>query len=166
MFLTIGNALQLTSDYLDRLSKIILGLIMAVMVITILLQVFFRYVLNSALPWPEELTTYLMSWMTFIGAGIALKSWQHIGITLFVNMFSEYLQKIISILVKLAVLYFAIFLTYTGVVLVLKSTNVISEAMRISMVWPRLSLAVGGAIMILHTLSLLSQEINHLFRKD
>ncbi|MDA9735148.1 TRAP transporter small permease subunit, partial [SAR116 cluster bacterium] len=34
------------------------------MVIVILLQVFFRYVLNNALPWPDELARFLMLWMT------------------------------------------------------------------------------------------------------
>jgi len=33
------------------------------MVIVILLQVFFRYVLNNALPWPDELARFLMLWM-------------------------------------------------------------------------------------------------------
>jgi TRAP-type transport system small permease protein len=37
---------------------------MALMVIAILVQVFFRYVLNNALPWPEELARFLMLWAT------------------------------------------------------------------------------------------------------
>lgn len=34
------------------------------MVLVILLQVFFRYVLNNALAWPEEAARFLMMWMT------------------------------------------------------------------------------------------------------
>ncbi len=34
------------------------------MVVCILIQVFFRYVLNNALPWPDEAARFLMLWMT------------------------------------------------------------------------------------------------------
>jgi TRAP-type C4-dicarboxylate transport system permease small subunit len=162
----IGNVLLILSDSIDRASRIIMIFIMSVMVVTILGQVFFRYILNSALPWPEELTIFLMSWMTFIGSGIALKAWQHIGITLFANMLPQNFQVILSILVKVAVLFFAVFLTYTGIILVQKSTNIVSEAMRISMIWPRLSLPVGGVIMVIHTVNLLYQELYSIFRKN
>jgi TRAP-type transport system small permease protein len=78
-----GSFLHYTSDYVDKLSRAALLISIAVMVSTILMQIFFRYVLNAAMPWPEELTIFLLSWMSFVGSGIALKSWQHIGITLF-----------------------------------------------------------------------------------
>ena len=138
--------------------------IMAVMVSTILMQVFFRYVLNAAMPWPEELTIFLLSWMTFIGSAIALKNWQHIGITLFANMLPKTLQQWLSILVKLTVLFFAVFLIYTGVIFVQRSAAMVSDALRVSMVWPRLSMPVGGAIMALHTVNILYKEISQLFQ--
>ena len=43
-----------------QLAWIAIGL----MVIIILIQVFFRYGLNSALPWPDEAARFLMLWMT------------------------------------------------------------------------------------------------------
>ncbi len=43
------------------------------MVICILIQVFFRYVLNSALPWPEEAARFFMLWMTGLVAPSAFR---------------------------------------------------------------------------------------------
>ena len=43
-----------------QLATVAIGL----MVIIILIQVFFRYGLNSALPWPDEAARFLMLWMT------------------------------------------------------------------------------------------------------
>lgn len=37
---------------------------LSVMVAVIILQVFFRYALNSSLPWPDEAARFLMLWMT------------------------------------------------------------------------------------------------------
>jgi tripartite ATP-independent transporter DctM subunit len=41
------------------------------MVATMLLQVFFRYVLNASLSWSEELARLLFVWLTFLGFGLA-----------------------------------------------------------------------------------------------
>jgi TRAP-type transport system small permease protein len=160
----LGSFLHYLSEYVDKASRAALLLIMAVMISVILVQVFFRYVLNAAMPWPEELTIFLLSWMTFIGSGIALKNWQHIGITLFANMLPRTYRQYLSILVKITVLFCAVFLTYTGVILVQKSTHMVSDALRISMVWPRLSLPVGGGIMVIHSINMLFKEISLLFQ--
>ncbi|SLN61037.1 Tripartite ATP-independent periplasmic transporters, DctQ component [Roseivivax jejudonensis] len=46
---------------------------LAIMVIVILAQVFFRYVLNNALPWPDEAARFLMLWMTGLAAPTAFR---------------------------------------------------------------------------------------------
>ncbi|WP_420861190.1 TRAP transporter small permease [Algirhabdus cladophorae] len=46
---------------------------LALMVIVILVQVFFRYVLNNALPWPDEAARFLMLWMMGLIAPLALR---------------------------------------------------------------------------------------------
>ncbi len=45
------------------IGRSIAWVLMVLMVVVILVQVFFRYVLNSALPWPEEAALSLMIWM-------------------------------------------------------------------------------------------------------
>ncbi|WP_144430508.1 TRAP transporter small permease, partial [Jannaschia donghaensis] len=39
---------------------------MAIMVIFILIQVFWRYVLSNPLPWPEEAARFLMLWLMVV----------------------------------------------------------------------------------------------------
>lgn len=46
---------------------------LALMVIVILIQIFFRYVLNAALPWPDEAARFLMLWMTGLMAPLGLR---------------------------------------------------------------------------------------------
>ena len=45
----------------------------AAMVVAILVQVFFRYVLNNALPWPDEAARFCMLWMTGLMAPTAFR---------------------------------------------------------------------------------------------
>lgn len=46
---------------------------LALMVFVILAQVVFRYVLNNALPWPDEAARFLMLWMTALMAPSAMR---------------------------------------------------------------------------------------------
>lgn len=43
------------------------------MVVAILIQVFFRYILNNALPWPDEAARFCMLWMTGLMAPTAFR---------------------------------------------------------------------------------------------
>ena len=50
---------------LNALGPAVAIVAIALMVLAILIQVFFRYALNNALPWPDEAARFLMLWMTF-----------------------------------------------------------------------------------------------------
>lgn len=55
---------QMFNDIVLRIGRSIAIFAIGLMVCAILLQVFCRYVLGNALPWPEELAIFLMLWMT------------------------------------------------------------------------------------------------------
>lgn len=46
----------------------------------VFLQFFTRYVLNDSMAWTEEIARYLLIWITFIGAAIAVRRGTHIGV--------------------------------------------------------------------------------------
>ena len=56
-----------------RIGRNIAWFALALMVVVILLQVVFRYVFNSALPWPDEVARFLMLWMTGLIAPSAMR---------------------------------------------------------------------------------------------
>ncbi|MBT0957279.1 TRAP transporter small permease subunit [Alphaproteobacteria bacterium KMM 3653] len=49
-------------------------LALALMVLVVLAQVFFRYVVGNALPWPDELARFMMLWMTGLIAPSAYRT--------------------------------------------------------------------------------------------
>ena len=56
-----------------RLGRYLAWMALAIMVVVIFLQVVFRYGLNNALPWPDELARFLMLWMTGLVAPSAYR---------------------------------------------------------------------------------------------
>lgn len=65
--------LQAFNTALGRLGYGFTAVAMALMVVVIILQVFFRYVLNNALPWPDEAARFFMLWMTGLIAPVAYR---------------------------------------------------------------------------------------------
>lgn len=55
----------------------------AAMVLAILIQVVFRYVLNNALPWPDEAARFCMLWMTGLMAPTAFRRGGFVAIDMF-----------------------------------------------------------------------------------
>jgi len=58
----------------------------AVMVLAILIQVFFRYVIGNALPWPDELARFCMLWMTGLMAPVAYREGGFVAIDMLPDM--------------------------------------------------------------------------------
>ncbi len=61
------------NTHILRVGRQIAWMALALMVLVILAQVFFRYVLNNALAWPDEAARFLMLWMTALIAPSAMR---------------------------------------------------------------------------------------------
>lgn len=68
LLLSVLAPLEWLNRRLMPAGSVLAAILLALMVIIILAQVFFRYVLNAALPWPEEAARFLMLWMTGLAA--------------------------------------------------------------------------------------------------
>lgn len=69
-------------------------------------------------------------------------------------------------MVKLVMMFFAIFLFKAGLQFATFGWPMISDSLRISMFWPRLSMPVGGMIMIIHLTYQIIADIEIIFKKD
>lgn len=67
---------------LDRLVEGTAVLTLLACCLLAVMQVFFRYVLNNSLPWPEEVARMGFVWVVFLGMGIAIHRDAHLRIDL------------------------------------------------------------------------------------
>jgi TRAP-type C4-dicarboxylate transport system permease small subunit len=62
------------------LLKVAIALCLAAMVVLVFSNVVLRYVFNSGIATSEELSRWLLVWLTFLGAIIALREHAHLGV--------------------------------------------------------------------------------------
>ena len=60
--------------------------LLAAIIVDVLLQVLFRYVLSNPLSWSSEVATYMFAWLTLIGIAIAQRDHAHIEVRLFAHL--------------------------------------------------------------------------------
>ena len=108
--LYIFNFLEKINTFFLRIGRQFAWIAIFLMVVVIMIQVFFRYVLNNALPWPDEVARFLMLWMT----GLIAPSAYRWGGFVSIDMLERFLPKIISTLLTLFLLIISLFSALCG----------------------------------------------------
>lgn len=95
-------------DRIDCAIRVLTGILMAVMTALVLIEVFWRYVLNSPLGAPLELSIMCMVWIAMLGTATAVRTRSHIAVTMLVDAMPPGLRRatqFFSYAVMLAVFY-------------------------------------------------------------
>ncbi len=175
--LFIFKYLEIINTFNLRIGRQLAWIAILLMVIVIIIQVFFRYVLNNALPWPDEVARFLMLWMTGLIAPTAYR-W---GGFVSIDMLERFLPKILSNLLIFTILLISLIVLLIGFEMGLKHINAgwifssssikipfsliggKTEAMKLA--WMYMSLPVGIFLLILVNFELLLRNILSLTSK-
>ena len=113
-YLSFLNLIDAIVQPLIKLCKI--AVISCVLSIALIVStsIFFRYVLNNSITWSEEVAKYLMVWMVFVGAPVAMVQSRHIAIEMFPNLFRPRIRALIFLIVNLLIVLTMAFWTYRG----------------------------------------------------
>jgi TRAP-type C4-dicarboxylate transport system permease small subunit len=78
-----------TRRILDGVLYVLSGLALAVVVVAVALEVFFRFIVRSSLPWSGELGTMGLVWMSFLAGSYAISQKANIRIEILVRALPE-----------------------------------------------------------------------------
>mgnify|MGYP001202997709 FL=1 len=169
--LSIFKILENINTFILRIGRQLAWIAILLMVIVIILQVFFRYVLNNALPWPDEVARFLMLWMT----GFIAPSAYRWGGFVSIDMLERFLPKILSNILVFLILIISLTVLLIGFEMGLKHINAgwifssssikiplsliggQTEAMKLA--WMYMSLPVGIFLLILVNIELVLRTI-------
>ena len=127
------------------------------MIILTFIQVIFRYVLNSALPWAGEITIFFI-WVIFLGASITLHKGLHIGVDIITNQLREKI-KIIYIFTNILIIIFCILIFFGSIPLVIDNITQRSPALEIRLTYVYLSIPFSMIAMSWISLKKILREV-------
>jgi TRAP-type C4-dicarboxylate transport system permease small subunit len=162
------SALRAFGRGLNRVNAVLLalcrfatiGLMIAIAVI-IIAGFFYRYVLNDALSWSEEVSKFLMVWLTFTGAPLALRHGGHVAIELLPNALPPRLRQLVLLVTFLIILALMAVFVHQGWVFAWNARMQIAATLGggFSMIWVFLAIPVGGLLMGLIALELVLRAV-------
>ena len=178
LLLLFFNFLQNINTFILRIGRQFAWIAILLMVIVIIIQVFFRYVLNNALPWPDEVARFLMLWMT----GLIAPSAYRWGGFVSIDMLQRFLPKTLSNILVFLILIISLTVLLIGFEMGLRHINAgwifssssikipysllggKTEAMKLA--WMYMSLPVGIFLLILVNIELILKTILSTFNSQ
>ena len=156
------NRLAKINLLLARAGRSVAWILVAAMVLTILLQVFCRYVLNNALPWPEEVARALMIWMLALVAGEAYRQGSFVAI----DLLHDVLPYRLSSLLKFILLVIATLVLYQlftmGIEFFQRGFRTRAASFHLSRAWIYLPMPVCFGSMLLVNIELVLSSLKML----
>jgi len=138
---------------IEKVVVYIAYLLVALMVINTSTGVFFRYILNNALSWTDELGRYMMIWVGFFGCYLAARDNSHVGVEMFVGLFKPGAQRVFHVVARVVVIVFLfIILSESGKQLGLLGIQT-SPALEIPMAIPYSAVSVGVFLMLIENIA-------------
>ena len=170
--LAVMTPLRLVNETLLTIGRAIGIVAVAAMVVAILIQVFYRYALNNALPWPDEAARFCMLWMTGLMAPTAFRRGGFVAIDTVVQFLPRTLGALLSLIllfVSLGVMLVAVQIGWSEVTgfagrfatasLYIPTDFSFENWMRVPRSWMMASLLVGLVLLISVNVELILRTI-------
>jgi len=152
-----GVTMQAVQDVLNRVLYVLMGIALTVIVACVAVEVFFRFALNSSLPWSGELATMGLVWMSLLGGSYAISKQANIRIEILVSFFPARLRQRLEVLTNLVLLALFASLFVVGLRYTLVIAPARTSALVVSQAFFYAAVPVSAAFMFLSTLIALRQ---------
>jgi TRAP-type C4-dicarboxylate transport system permease small subunit len=154
------SAFMKFADLLLVLAKLLTILIVAGMVFSVLVGVFFRFVIPMPMAWPPEAARFLMVAVTMIGASVAVRQLDHVGITLLVDRLPRRLALAVYVVGSVLVMGFLfVFIWYSARLTLEMGPRQISSSLGLNMVVAYAAMPIGGFLMLVQQIAALVEAV-------
>jgi TRAP-type C4-dicarboxylate transport system permease small subunit len=142
------------------------ALVFVVMFVAVVIQVFFRYVLNTPLPWAFELSMYALVWVTFLTAPYATRYREHIRLDLFYEKFPRKVQIVLDLIFDVFIIVMAALTLPVSIEYTSWNSRVTSACLGIPWSWLLVIFPVFLCLTIIHKCAWIYRLVRELFGKE
>ena len=146
-----AGALTRASSELARATTVVAAALTGALVAIMFVGVIYRYVLNDALPWTEEVAGFAMGWLVFIGAAVMYRTDGHPSSTLLTSRLHGVSREWVEAIAQATVGIYLLVLIGAGLRL-LAHSQPHSPVLDISYKLAYLAIPLSGAVMLVHWL--------------
>jgi TRAP-type C4-dicarboxylate transport system permease small subunit len=163
--MSLKSVLKVLSDWRNKILGSFVIAIVAIMVITVLWQVFTRLVLRTPAVWTEESSTYMLMWCGIVGAAYAYGQKAHIGMEYFAYKLGVRHRRILEIIIAVLVGYFAVQVMFIGGINFVRNAFInhqTSPTMGIATGYLYLCLPISAFFILTYAVEFIFKDISYL----
>lgn len=146
----------MTQERVERLvvtaNRAIIFIMMAVMATLVFVNVITRYLFNFSIIWAEEVSQYLMIWIAYLGAGLALREGRHVALEMLHDRLPAPASRRVRMVVGGVVLAFLGMVTVLGFQFAIFVWGQETPVLNISLGIPSLAIPIGALLFAVHLL--------------
>ena len=143
-------------DLIAWAAKAFIGALVGAIVVITLASVWWRYVLNAPLAWPEQVSRILFVWVTFVGAAVLYRERLHVAIDMFMAPLPRGARRAVGWAIELLILAFNFVLLLYGLKLSVDTLGQTFGALDITPASFYFAAPVAAGMMILYFLERIS----------
>ena len=139
------------NGWLWAVARASIGMVLIAATALVFVNVLLRYVFNYALSWADEIITYSLLWLVFLGAGVAARQGAHIIMEAVLSLLPARFQRGNAVFVNVVCAGLSAVVGYLGwrLALAVRGLDQVGAASGVPMFWVYLAIPVGCALMIL-----------------
>ena len=133
-------------DRLHRGLEAVTVLLLVVYFVLVVLQVFFRYVLNRSLFWSEEAVRFALVWSVMLGSAIVAYRSEHLRIDALDFLLSPRARRVVALAAEVLTFAFCVILAGTGIQFTLRTLTQRSALLEVP-IWTVYAAIPVGAVL-------------------
>ncbi len=158
----MNSFIKKMSDGVYKVERPVLGVLIAAVVVLLFVNVILRYAFNAPLAWADEISRFLFTWISFVGASAAIKKKGHVAIDNFITRLSPKNQAWINLFTNGCIIAAMVLLIVYSIILM----NMFSAASLSSVEIPQnvlyVSLPLSAFAMSVHLAEIMIEEAEKL----
>ena len=146
-------------NFMDNALRAVMALSSLVLFAVTFMQVVWRFVLKSPLPWSQDVIRLCFTYLVFLGAAYCVKENAHLGIDVVISMLKPKARKVLDLLISLVLLAFFLFLAYYGVAFMQTGGSQMAPYLPLSMSLYYASVPISAALMVFYMMLQLMEQL-------
>lgn len=124
----------------------------SVMMISLILQIVFRYVFNASLSWSEELALFLFTWVVLLAGSVGVREHMHVRLVLIRDRFPPFGRKCFDFFAETLSMGFGLLLVVKGwdYIEITADQGMVSAAVRYPLEFLYLAAPLAGSLIVFH----------------
>ncbi|MBS9402724.1 TRAP transporter small permease [Halomonas sp. TRM85114] len=156
-------AVDQLAGWVDKALQAVLVVVMSSIFLLMFAQVLLRYIIHMPFAWIEEVAAYQLPILALWGAAVCIRHGSHLKVEILLDVMPRVLRSLFVIAIHLLIFYFALKVYQSGHALVELGRNQLVTSQTFSLYWPRMTIVIGGALIMFQSAVMVLREVADLF---